>query len=54
MICFHKWNYGKKYVVKMEFHQLITGKIIPYLEHRQDKTCLKCGKVKTVIVDPKE
>ena len=52
MICFHKWKYGEKYSVKMKHYSMWrrTDDPIKYIEHRQDKTCSKCGKTITLKV----
>ena len=47
MICFHKWKYEEKYSIEKRYYITPVSDPIKYLEYRQDKKCVKCGKIKT-------
>lgn len=51
-MCWHKWTKWEQYDVSMIFYPYkMPGKEIPYIEHRQKRRCLKCGKVQVEKIE---
>lgn len=54
MHIFHKWRYGKRYEVNMvrkgydpNGYEISSQ---PYIQTRQDRTCLVCGKLEVKVI----